>query len=933
MTVSAGPTTSALPLLETKLYLPQWSADRVSRPRLVDRIDPQRKLTLVSAPAGFGKTTLLAEWIEASTRLAAWVSLDQNDNDPAVFWTYLITALQTIQPGLGARSLALLQSPQPPPIESVLMTLLNELTAVEAEVVLILDDYHGIATPAIHDGIGFLLGHMPPQMHLIMASRADPPLSLARLRSHGDLTELRVADLRFTPDEAAGFLNQTMGLAIAAAEVAALETRTEGWIAGLQLAALSMQGRDDWPGFIAAFSGDDRYILDYLVEEVLGQQSDRVRHFLLQTAILDRLCGDLCDAVCGDFVGQPDGQAMLETLERGNLFIIPLDNRRQWYRYHHLFADVLLAHAQTEWPEHLPQLHGRASEWYEQHDLFSEAIRHAVAAQDFERAADLIEPVWPTMRNRQQEATVRSWLTVMPDSLIRTRPILSVAYALVLLNAGQIEGVEPYLQDAERALAQRAGSPAAQWIAACETQYRFLPASIANTRAYLAQALGDFASTIAHAQQAMTLLPSDEGSERGTTAAFLGLAYWSSGDVAAAHRSFAEGLRIFQKLDGTQIVVAASLILANMGMAQGWLRATVKTCEQTLQLATQQGGSILLGTAELHLALSEIHYEQGDLEAASRLLQRGEELREQISISGAAYLWWMVKAQLTAAQGDLDTALDQLQEAARLYRRSPVPNFRPVEALKVRWWLRQGRLAEALGWVRACGLSVDDPPSYLREYEHLTLARVAIAQRHSERGIAQYKHNGTDEIIHSVIGLLTRLLAAAEDQDRTASIIKILVVLALAREAQGDVEAAISSLERALTLAEPEGYVRIFAECGTPMMRLLQEAKNRRITPTYAQRLLTASETWGQQHQPSPLPQVAERSRSAPSPPRLIESLSQRELEVLRLLNTELTGPEIARELVVALSTVRTHTKRIYSKLNVTNRRAAVKRAVELGLI
>ena len=708
-----------------------------------------------------------------------------------------------------------------------------------------------------------------------------------------------------------------MGLEVSAADVAALEKRTEGWIAGLQLAALSMQGREDLPSFIAAFSGDDRYILDYLVEEVLRQQSDRVRHFLLQTAILERLSGSLCDAV----TDQSNGQGMLETLERGNLFLIPLDNKRQWYRYHHLFADVLLAHARTESSESLPGLHGRASEWYEQHDLFSDAIRHALAAQNFERAANLIEPIWPTMRNRQQEATVRSWLKMLPDSLIRARPILSVAYALVLLNAGQPERIETYLQDAERELAQlaQAGSPEAQRIAANEVQYRFLPASIANARAYRAQALGDFASTIAHAQQAMTLLPPDEGYERGTTAAFLGLAYWSSGNVAAAHRSFAEGLRVFQKLGSTQIVVAATPILAQMGTGQGWLRATADTCEQTLQLAEQQCGPMLQGTAELHLALSGIRYEQGDLAAASQLLQTGEALREQVAISAAAYLWCLVKAQITAAQGDLDAAFDQLHEAARLYRRSPVPNVRPVAALKVRLWLRQGRLAEALEWLHESSLSVDDEPSYLREYEHLTLARVLITQ---------YRQDGTDEVIHPVINLLTRLLAAVEVQERKGSIIKILVVLALAKEALGDVAAAILSLERALTLAESEGYVRVFAEHGTPMSRLLQQTLTRGITPTYTQRLLTASKTWGRPPQESPRPSIYPSTY-----PPLIEPLSQRELEVLRLLNTELTGPEIARELVVALSTVRTHTKRIYSKLNVTNRRAAVKRAAELELI
>jgi len=804
------------------------------------------------------------------------------------------------------------------------MTLLNELTAVEENLVLILDDYHAIATQAIHDGIGFLLSHLPPQMHLIIASRADPPLSLARLRSHGDLTELRVSDLRFTPEEAAAFLNQVMGLEISAADVGALEKRTEGWIAGLQLVALSMQGRTDLPGFIAAFSGDDRYIVDYLLEEVLQRQSDRIRHFLLQTAILERLSGSLCDAV----TNQTDGQAMLETLERGNLFIIPLDNKRQWYRYHHLFADVLQAHALMEWPERVPSLHGQASQWYEQNDLFSDAIRHALAAQDFERAAGLIEQVWPTLRKRQQEATVLSWMKVLPDPLIRDRPVLSVVYALVLLNTGQLGEVESWLQEAERRLAQleqTAGNPASSPAVQQMEQYQSLPASITNARAYLAQALGDFASTITYAQQAMTLLPPDDGYERGTTVAFLGLAYWSSGDVAAAHRSFAEGLRVFQKLGGTQIVVAATPILAQMGMAQGWLRGTVKTCEQTLQLAEQQRGPMLQGTAELYMTLSEVCYEQGDLAAANQLLQQGESLRKQISISGANYLWQMVKAQLTAAQGDLDAALEQLHEAARLYRRSPVPDFRPVEALKVRWWLQQGRLAEALDWVRKSSLSVDDEPSYLREYKHLTLARVAISQ---------CQRDGTDELIHQAIDLLARLLAAAEAQERTGSSIKILVILAVANQVLGDLPAAITLLERALTLAEPEGYVRVFAEHGAPMARLLREAMMRDITPAYTQRLLSASQAWGQQPKASSsLPVSLSLSKGSLSPQPLIEPLSQRELEVLRLLNTELSGPEIARELVVALSTVRTHTKRIYSKLNVTNRRAAVKRAVKLELI
>ncbi|ESA35301.1 atp-dependent transcriptional regulator [Leptolyngbya sp. Heron Island J] len=900
--------TAGIPLLETKLYLPQWTTDRVSRPMLIDRIYPKRKLTLISAPAGFGKTTLLSEWISAlPKRSVAWVSLDRSDNTPASFWTYVITALQSIQPNIGKRALSLVQSSQPPEIEAILLLLLNELTVIKADVALVLDDYHSIETQAIHDGIGFFLSHLPTQVHLIIASRADPPLSLARLRSHGELTELRVSDLRFTPDEAAAFLNQGMGLEISVGDVAALEQRTEGWIAGLQLAALSLQGREDVSDFVAAFSGDDRYIVDYLLEEVLQRQPDRVRHFLLQTSLLDRLSGSLCDAV----TGQNNGQSMLETLERGNLFIIPLDNKRQWYRYHHLFADVLQAHALKECPEQMPVLHGQASKWYEQNELFSDAIRHALAAKDFEHAAGLIEQVWPAMRNRQQERTVLGWLKALPDLLIRVRPILSVAYAIALLNTGQIDSVEDRLQDAEHALTAVKNSEV-------EQQYRSLPATIANARAFHAQALGDFAGAIAHAEQALALLPSEDDSERGVTASFLGLAYWTSGDAAAAYQSFAEGLKLFQKMGSVRIAICATSVLAQMGLAQGWLQVAIAACHQALQLADQQPEPILQGTADLYLVLSELYYEQGHLDTAHQLLQTGEELRKQGSTSGFDYFLWLVKAQLKAAEGDLDKALEQLQKAAQLYRRSPLPNIRPIEALMVRWWLQQGRLAIALSWLEEISLSVDDKPDYLREYEHLTLARVLIVQ---------YRRDSTNGVIDPVISLLSRLLSAAEAKNRTGSVIKILVVLALANEAQGDLSAALSSLERALTLGEPEGHVRIFAECGPPMARLLQEAMTLSITPAYTQQLLTALKTWGEKpNVPSPFP-------LSPTPQPLIEPLSQRELDVLRLLNTELSGPEIAGELVVALSTVRTHTKRIYSKLNVTNRRAAVKRATELDLI
>ena len=512
MVDTVGSSLPASPLLETKLYVPKWRDGLVPRPRLIDRLDQEieRKLTLVSAPAGFGKTTLLAEWLAAppaSERPAAWVSLDQSDNDPAFFWAIFITALQTVQSGVGESALSLLHSPQPPPIESLLTTLINEINAIQNGFALILDDYHVIDSPSVHSAVTFLIDHLPSQMHLVIASRADPPLPLARLRVRSELTELRAADLRFTPDEVAAFLKQAMGLDLSAGDVAALEARTEGWVAGLQLAALSMQGREDVAGFIRTFAGDDRYIVDYLVEEVLQRQPKRVRSFLLQTSILDRLSGPLCDAV----TGQDDGKGMLEALDRGNLFVVPLDDKREWYRYHHLFADVLQAHSMAEQPDRVLTRHRRASEWYEHNGSPADAVRHALAAEDFERAAGLVELAAKAMLGSNQEPTLLEWLKALPDELVRARPVLSVYYAFASMSRAELEAAEARLQDAERWLdatgdtSERPEAQSTEMVVADEEGLRSLPGSIAIARAYLAGALGDVPGMLKHSRRALDL--------------------------------------------------------------------------------------------------------------------------------------------------------------------------------------------------------------------------------------------------------------------------------------------------------------------------------------------------------------------------------------------------------------------------------------------
>ena len=629
----------------------------------------ERKLTLLSAPAGFGKTTLLAEWVAAapaSQRPAGWVSLDQSDNDPALFWAYFITALQTVRSGVGESALSWLHSPQPPPIESVLTTLINEINAIEDDFALILDDFHIINTQPVHSAIAFLLNHLPPQMHLVIASHSDPPLSLARLRGRGELTELRAADLRFTPDEAAAFLNEVMGLDLSSGEVAALESRTEGWIAGLQLAALSMHGREDIPGFIRGFAGDDRYIVDYLVEEVLQRQPERVRSFLLQTSILDRLSGSLCDAV----TDREESKVLLETLERGNLFVVPLDDKRQWYRYHHLFADVLHAYSMDEQPDEVPIRHRRASEWYERHGLRSDAVRHALAAADFERAAGRVELAWRAYRGFD-DTTWSGWVRALPDELIRARPVLSIGYAWTLLVGGELEAGEARMRDAERwldttaAMGERSEASSAEMVVVNEEEFRSLPATIAAARAFLAQAIGDVPGTVKYARRALDLLPEGNYFERVMPAALLGLASWASGDLEAAHRSIAGGIANLRAVGNIPYAIGGTVVLADIKMALGHLHEAVSTYEQSLKLATEQGEPVLRGTADLYLGLGELYLEQGDLEAASQHELRSEELGEQAAQEAYQYRWRVARARLKEVQRDLDGALGLLDEAER----------------------------------------------------------------------------------------------------------------------------------------------------------------------------------------------------------------------------------------------------------------------------
>src|SRR6266487_4246490 len=924
------------PILATKLYIPRPRPNVVSRPRLLERLNEglHRKLTLIAAPAGFGKTTLVSEWVEGIERPTAWLSLDEGDNDPARFLAYLVAALQTIAAHIGEGVLGALQSPQPPPTEAILMALLNEITTLPDNFVLVLDDYHMIDAKPVDIALTYLVEHLPPQMHLVIATREDPQLPLARLRAQGQLIELRAADLRFTPSEAAEFLNQVMGLNLSAQDIAALEDRTEGWIVGLQLAALSMQGHQDVPGFIRAFAGDHRYIVDYLVEEVLQRQPEPVRSFLLQTAILDRLNGPLCDAV----TGQEEGNARLEALERGNFFVVPLDDKRHWYRYHHLFAEVLSAQLLAEQPHQVATLHRRASAWYEQHGSTADAIRHALAAFDFERAAGLVELAVPAMGRNRQEATVLGWLRALPDELVRARPVLSVHYAGALLLHGELEGVEARLSDAEQWLdtttdmGELALASSAEMVVVDEAEFRRLPGAIAVYRAARTQALGDVANTMKYARRALDLVPEDDHLGRGSAAGFLGLAYWTRGDLEAAHRSYAECMVLVQRAGHMSDAIGCSIALADIRIAQGRLRDAMSTYERGLQLATEQSAILLRGAADMHVGMSELHRERNDLHAATQHLLRSKELGEHTGLPQNRYRWRVAMARILATQGDLDGALDLLHEAERLYMGDFFPNVRPIAAWKTRVWVAQGKLAEALDWAREHGLSGALDLSYLREFEHITLVRVFLARSKSDRA---------EHSMLEAMELLERLLQAAEEGERTGSIIEILVLQALAHQMQGDLSAALVPLERALMLAEPQGYVRIFVDEGPPMAvllaRLHEHSRKRpraaltNVPLAYLERLLALLRGERVQEGTSP---AATFSPTAPPPAQpLLDPLTERELEVLRLIAAGLSNRAIAARLVLALSTVKSYVNTIYSKLQVESRTQAVARARALHLL
>lgn len=879
------------PFITTKLHSPVRRSANVSRARLVDRMATPAKLTLVAAPAGFGKTSLVSEWLSTlgDEVHVAWFSVDDRDNDAARFWTYVITALDRADPGVGETALEMLRSASAQ-VEAALAALINDLDARPTKTVLVLDDFHVIESAPIQSELAFFVDNLPPTVRLVMSTRADPPLPLARLRARGQLVEIRAADLRFTAEEAATYVNDVMGLAVAHDDVVTLSNRTEGWIAAIQLAALSMQGRNDPAAFIAGFAGDDRYVVDYLVEEVLQRQPATIRQFLLDTSILPRLTGELCDAV----TGASGGGGTLEALDRANLFLVSLDDQREWYRYHHLFADTLRGRLLDESPEHVTALHRRASAWFERQGDTTDAIDHAITAGDFDRAADMIVAAIPRMQQLRQESTAVGWFDLLPPHVISSRPDLSVAFAGALLLAGRTESTEVLLYDAESGIGGTTERTAT------------VRNGIALYRAAQALSTGDTPVALEQTHLALKLAADRRPIDRGSAAGLLGLILWGQGDLEAAHRSWSTSLGELQRAGHVSDTLGGSIAVADILITQGKLVAAHETYQRALDVATASDPP-LRGAADMHVGLAELFRERHDLASARRSLAAAEALGEYAGLPQNRHRRRIATARLLQAEGEAAAATPLLDEAERVYTPDFFPNIRPIAALRARLQLAAGHTADAQAWADRSGLTADDELSYMREYEHITLARVLAAEPLDAASTSHAQR------------LLGRLLQAATDGGRGGVVIELLVLQAVTSHRLGDTEAGLTSLARAVERAEPEGFVRVFADEGEPMAHLLALlVKRRTATNSYLRRLRSATS--------------GNRGRHTATQD-LVDPLSERELSVLRLLEGDMGGPEISRHLSVSLNTLRTHTKNIYAKLGVTSRRAAVRKATELGLL
>ena len=913
-------------LLATKLNVPGLRPDLVPRPRLAQRLDEGlgRGLVLVCAPAGYGKTVLLAEWVRRGRHPVAWLSLDAGDNDPARFWRHAVAALDRVRPGISERMGPLLGPPAPPSFEPLVTALINEVAGqpdADEALLLVLDDYHVISSQLVHDSLGFLLEHRPPGLHLALTSRSDPPLALARLRARGQLTELRAAELRFTPGEAAALLAQVAaapggarpGAPLPDAVAAALAARTEGWAAGLQLAACRCAGRPTSTGSSPRSPAATATSWTTWPRRCSSSQSEQVRAFLLETSVLERLSGELCDAV----TGRPGSQALLEQVERAGLFVVPLDEVRGWWRYHHLFADLLRARLQQEQPGRVSGLHRNAAAWYAERGLADDAIRHAVAAGEMTWAARLIEQHYDAVFFLHGEgATIHRWLSALPEDLVRSRPRLLLTQAFLALISGRLEAVEPLLDAAQQAYARAAEEPFEPTVGRARSLLVNVPALIMLQRSLLAQLRGDADATVAFASRAMA--EADEGERLLHVVAwrYLAVGEWLRGQLAQAERTFMSSIAEWRAAGLPTLTAWVLYLLGQVQRAQGDLDASARTCRQALEMTAVPGRPPPPAAGPAYVGLGEVAYQRDELDTALRRITEGITLCRQFAYIPPLAVGLVTLAWIRQASGDPGGALAAIAEAKQA---SPGPAglLNPVPAQRARLLLAQGDLDGAARWTAERGLDADDEPDYAREPGHLVLARVLLAQDRPGPALA----------------LLDRLHAAAAAQDRAGSLIEIGALRALALAASGEEAAAVDALAEALTLACPQGHVRVFADEGPPMAALLA-------------RLIAAQRAGGAAAE-VPLGCLARLQRALGAQdigpgagrgrvtvvPGLVEQLTSRELEVLEMLAAGRSNQAIASQLVVTLDTVKKHVSHVLGKLGAANRTEAVARARELGLI